>query len=158
MWWSMLYLIQVYLGLSWSWSSMSWSYLDIDQVCPKTYLFWMDTTFLGRSGRHPFSDGLAVVRRSDRRPPSSGHVPRGYRDCVPRGGSYFFVFFAIARSRSRIFRDPRDRVIFYVFFAIHAKAFTYFSRSTRSRYFVRWDSSDRTILQVQGSNPGPCRT
>jgi hypothetical protein len=45
---------------------------------------------------------------SGHHPPSTGHVPRGYNDIVPRGGSCFMY----------IFCDPHSCVISYV--AIHA--------------------------------------
>ena len=50
------------------------------------------------------------------------------------------------------------QLVFLHIFCDPMIAFTYFSRSTRSRYFVRRVLHDRNILQVQGSNPGPCRT
>ena len=113
----------------------------------KTYLFWMDTTILGWSGCCPFLNNLAIFCWSGHHPLSSGRIPRGYHDCIPCGGSYFYVFFAIPQSRSRIFHDLRDRVILYV--AIYTIAIFCWSR-------VR--SPDHAGLNFYGSwvqFPGP---
>ena len=133
----------------WTWSWSLQVYLGLILILIK-YVLVLSWYWSSMSKNISFLDGYNIFGTVW---PSSVFGRSGRRSSVwPSSTIQWTRSTWISRLRSTwwflFLRIFRDRTI----------AIAYFSRSTRSRYFLRWDSSDRTILQVQGSNPGPCRT